>query len=82
MAVMVTEDHPIQVSCRVLEVSESGFYAWRHRPPSPRAIRHAWLTDLITQVHADSKGTYGVPRVRAELVMGRGSARDTTPWPC
>jgi putative transposase len=32
----------------VLEVSESGYYAWRSRPPSPRVIRHAWLTDLHT----------------------------------
>jgi hypothetical protein len=32
-------------------VSESGFYAWRSRPPSARAIRHAWLTDVIRQVH-------------------------------
>jgi len=42
------------------------------RAPSQRAIRHAWLTDLIRQVHADSRGTYGSRRVRAELVLGRG----------
>lgn len=72
VAKMAEEGHPIQVSCRVLEVSESGFYAFRSRPPSPRAIRHAWLTDLITQVHLESRGTYGAPRVHAELTMGRG----------
>ncbi len=69
---MAGEGHPVQVSCRVLAVSESGFYAQRDRAPSERSIRHAWLTDLITEVHAASRGTYGVPRVRAELVMGRG----------
>src|SRR6266540_2897207 len=68
---MVAEGHAVQVCCRVLAVSESGFYAHRGRAPSPRAIRHAWLTDLITQVHAASNGTYGAPRVRAELVLGR-----------
>jgi putative transposase len=69
---MASEGHPTQVSCRVLAVSESGFYAHRSRAPSERSIRHAWLTDLITQVHAASRGTYGAPRVRAELILGRG----------
>jgi putative transposase len=70
--VMTAERHSVQVSCRVLRVSESGFYAWRGRAPSKRAIRHAWLTDVITQIHLESNGTYGVPRVHAELKLGRG----------
>ena len=53
-------------------VSESGYYAWRSRPPSPRAIRHAWLTEVIRQVHAPSRQTYGSRRVHAELTLGRG----------
>jgi putative transposase len=69
---MVREGHQVLITCRALAVSESGFYASRARPPSARSIRHAWLTDLITQAHAASRGTYGAPRVRAELVMGRG----------
>jgi putative transposase len=69
---MVTEGHAVQTSCRVVEVSESGFYDWRSRPLSPRAIRHAWLTEVITQVHAESNGTYGARRVHAELRLGRG----------
>ncbi len=56
----------------MLAVSESGFYVQRHRPPSARAIRHAALTDVITRVHADSRGTYGGRRVHAELVLGHG----------
>lgn len=47
-------------------------YDWRDRPLSPRAIRHVWLTDLIRQVHTDSRETYGSPRVHAELTLGRG----------
>ena len=35
-----------------------------------RAIRHAWLTDLIHQIHQQSRGTYGAPRVHAELEFG------------
>jgi putative transposase len=72
IAKMAEEGHPAEVSCRVLSVSDAGFYAWRSRAPSARAIRHAWLTDVITQVHVESKGTYGALRVHAELTMGRG----------
>lgn len=71
---MAAEDLPAQLVCRVLGVSESGYYAWRSRPPSSRAIRHAWLTDVIAGVHKDSKETYGARRVHAELTMGLGIA--------
>jgi len=54
--------------CRVLEVSASGYYAWRDRPPSRRAIDNAMLTEHIRTVHAQSDATYGMPRVRAELI--------------
>lgn len=46
----------------MLNVSESGFYHWRSRPPSQRAIHHAWLTDQIRAFHAASRGTYNAPR--------------------
>ena len=69
---MAGEGLPVEVACRVLGVSCAGFYAWRFRPPSPRAVRHAWLTDLIREVHAASYGSYGAKRVHAELVLGRG----------
>ena len=62
----------MKLACRVLAVSESGFYAQRDRPPSVRAIRHAALTDLIGRVHLDSRGTYGARRVHAELTLGHG----------
>jgi putative transposase len=68
---MAAEGLPVQGACRTLEVSESGYYAWRSRPPSARTIRHAWLTDLIRQVHAASRDTYGSRRVHAELTLGR-----------
>ena len=69
---MAAEGIPVEVACRVLDVSTSGYYAWRVRPPSARAIRHVWLTDLIVQVHQDSRGTYGALRVHAELRLGHG----------
>ena len=69
---IASEGLPVEVACRALEVSCSGFYAWRFRPPSARAVRHAWLTDMIREVHAASYGSYGAKRVYAELVLGRG----------
>jgi hypothetical protein len=69
---MAAEDHSVLLACRVLVVSESGFYAQRSRPPSARTIRHAALTELIGRVHVDSRGTYGARRVHAELVLGHG----------
>jgi transposase InsO family protein len=69
---MAGEGLPVEVACRVLAVSCAGFYAWRFRPPSARSVRHAWLTDVIREVHAASYGNYGAKRVHAELVLGRG----------
>ena len=59
--------YPVAGLCRVLGVSPSGFYAWRSRPPSARAVANAQLTSTIRQIHADSRGCYGAPRVHAEL---------------
>ena len=54
--------------CRVLKVSASGFYDWQGRPPSARSRANTELTECIRQAHADSDATYGMPRIRAELV--------------
>ena len=54
--------------CRMLEVSPSGYYAWREREPSERAKADAVLSARIRAIHARSRGTYGVPRIHAELV--------------
>jgi putative transposase len=48
-------------------VSSSGFYAWRTRPPSARAQADAALTTQIQTIHTASRGTYGAPRIQAEL---------------
>lgn len=58
---------PIVVTCRVLEVSTSGFYAWRGRRASPRAQRDQELSARVRAAYASSKGRYGSPRVHAEL---------------
>jgi transposase InsO family protein/transposase-like protein len=62
----------VKQACLALGVSRSGYYDARVRPPSARAIRHAWLTDQIGAVHEASRQTYGAPRIHAELVHGQG----------
>jgi transposase InsO family protein len=53
--------------CGVLEVAPSGYYAWRRRVPSPRAQANRVLLAEIRGIHQHSHGTYGAPRVHAEL---------------
>jgi putative transposase len=53
--------------CRMLEVSTSGYYAWCQRPPSPRAGSDAELSWRMRTIHEHSRGTYGAPRIHAEL---------------
>jgi transposase InsO family protein len=52
---------------RVMRVSRSAYYAWRHGEPSNRALEDARLLVKIKQIHRDSFGTYGAPRIHAEL---------------
>ena len=61
-------DLSVRTMCRVLGVSASGFYAWRERAPSQRSIANAVMTERIRQIHQDSYESYGMPRVRAELI--------------
>lgn len=53
--------------CRLLGVSPAGYYAWRDRPPSARSRSDAALLQRIRTIHASSYGTYGAPRIHAEL---------------
>lgn len=53
--------------CRLLGVSTSGYYAWRDRPPSKRAVSDAQLRERIEALHERSRGTYGVPRIHEDL---------------
>lgn len=62
--------HKVATMCRVLGVSSSGYYAWRSRRPSRRAVQDAALSERIRASHERSRGTYGAPRVRADLRAG------------
>jgi putative transposase len=64
----------VTVACRVLKVSRSGYYEWRDRAPSVRQLADEQLSTTIAEVHTASRGTYGAPRVHAELRLGLGVA--------
>ncbi len=67
------DDHcdtvPVKWLCQILEVSRSGFYRWRTSAPAraERVRADEELAERIRAIHADSDGTYGAPRVTAEL---------------
>jgi len=65
-------DLPGATCCRVMKVSTSGFYAWRAHPLSDRDWADALLTNTIVDIHRASRGSYGSPRVHAELRLGEG----------
>ena len=58
---------PIEMMCKVLGVSRSGFYSWLKRKPSKRAVENENLMEQIRVIHRKSKGTYGSPRISEEL---------------
>lgn len=75
------------MASRVLNIPGSGYYDWLGRPESPRALRNKEVTKMIAEIHADSRGSYGSPRVHAELRLGLGievtcrrPAMDLPPW--
>jgi putative transposase len=63
---------PVAFMCRRLGVSTAGYYAWLKRPPSARAIADVHLANLIHHIHTGSRGTYGAPRIHAELADEHG----------
>jgi putative transposase len=62
------------VTCRVLGVRRQGYYEWRSGVKSPRALENELLVKHIEKIHAESRYTYGWPRVHAELTLGLGFA--------
>ncbi len=58
---------PVATMCRVLGVSTNGYYAWLKRRPSQRSGEDAVLVERIRWIHLRSRGSYGAPRIHAEL---------------
>jgi transposase InsO family protein len=61
------EEFPTSALCRVMEVTPSGFYAWRNAPPSKRQEQDALLLAQIQDIHQASRQSYGSPRIYQEL---------------
>jgi putative transposase len=61
------DEFPVSRMCEVLDVSRSGYYAWRGRPPSKREMANRELYKKIEAVYDESHGTYGSPRIYREL---------------
>ncbi|HUY73150.1 MAG TPA: IS3 family transposase, partial [Candidatus Dormibacteraeota bacterium] len=60
-------NYSVTTLCRVLDVSRAGFYAAQRRPPCERALADRVIAAAIREIHADSRQTYGAPRVQAML---------------
>jgi putative transposase len=59
--------YPVAMLCRLLNISEAGYYAWRCRPPSPRTQENARLAIEIRLAYERTRQTYGPERLQAEL---------------
>ena len=72
-------EFPIGQCCATMKVSRSAFHAWRHRQANPttKMADDTDLASLIAKIHDQSHGTYGRPRVTAEL---RLEERPVTWW--
>ena len=68
----MSEGLPAEVRYRIVGVLVNGYYCWKKRPPSARAVRHAMLAEVIREVHNASRQTYGA-RVSANWSSGEGS---------
>jgi len=60
-------EFPITVMCPVLNVKRGSYYAWKSRPESQRSKKNKMLTEEIKEIHKQSRGTYGSPRIHAAL---------------
>lgn len=61
------KEYGVGLACRTLGVSVSGYYAWRKRQPSRRAVANEVIEAQLVRLYEQSHGTYGSPRLTAAL---------------
>jgi len=72
------QDYPVEAACDVLDVSRSGFYAWKKRPKSLQELRREVLSARIQVAFTSNRRVYGSPRIHQELVaQGEKVCRNT-----
>ncbi len=64
--------HSLKLLCFILQVSLSGFHAWRSRKPSARAVQDARIKKTMRTIHTGPRKAYGAPRMKEELKQSRG----------
>jgi putative transposase len=69
---LARQGHGTKRACRMIGVPSTTFYYWRNPLVTARATRRAWLTDVIRQIHAASRETYGMRRIKAEFADAYG----------
>jgi putative transposase len=70
-------EYPVQMMCVVLDVSDSGYYDWRDRPPSDRQQRHQQIAQAAARAHYQYDRIYGYRKVHEELAAdGVGCSQD------
>ena len=57
----------VEKMCKAFKVSRSGYYQWLNRKPSARRVDNQTILQLIREVHKESKGHYGNPKITLEL---------------
>jgi putative transposase len=58
---------PVSLLCKAVGVTRQGYYAWRRREPSARSVEDAALLERIRQIHTETNGAYGAPRILLDL---------------
>jgi len=74
VAELAADGFDVTVACRLLGLARSSYYAWQRRAAAvgDAEVADAHLANVVFDIHAASAGTYGAPRVHAELTLGLG----------
>ncbi len=74
------KNYPLKILCRVMEVSASGYYAWRKRLTKPPCLKRKRLVDLVRNCYFENRRRYGTRRIsqalaKAGVMLGRQKVR-------